>query len=351
MFTNKEISQLSGAFANQLSAGIPVGAVIRRMRQLQPTHYAFWQRIYDDTQKGERLSDALQHEANRGMLPRSLVSAISVGERAGNLDRVFRQIEMTVDAQSQVNQMLKTLYYPVAIAVIGLGVFVFFMILVIPSIMESLGSKRRDVESWVTDLSGWMSSVYGDYRLIIAACAIGAFGLTWHHFRDPENRNNFIGLIADSPIIGEPVRKFQYAVWGMYLSIMYAAGNIPIDEQIRESKKVLPERLREPVTYMEKGITEVGMEEISNADRFAREDVRQKIPFMLMAAFNVASQTGDLEAELNKNCPILIDEAKKSMAGAVSTLKTMATVIAALLIAAPMIAWLLQVSKILEGVQ
>ena len=351
MFTNKEISQFAGSFANQLSAGIPVTSVIRRMRSLQPKRYEFWQRVFDITQKGERLSDAFRHKDNLGMLPKSLVSAIAVGERAGNLDRVFKQIEVTMESQMEVNKVLKKLYYPTAIMGLGLAVFVFFMIQVIPSIMGSLGSKRDEAQSWITDLSDWMVMVYGDYRYVIILSLLGGLLLLARHFNKHESRNNFVGLIADSPIIGEPVRKFQYSIWGMYLSIMYAAGNIPIDEQVKESKQVLPERLREPVTYIEKGIAEVGMDEISNVDRFAKDDIRHKMPFMLMAAFSVASQTGDLEAELNKICPILIEEGKKNMTAAVSTLNGVATGVAGLLIAAPMIAYLLQVTKIVEGVQ
>lgn len=349
MFTNRDIITLSGAFAGQLKAGSAMETIVKRMAVIQPKHAEYWQAIHRLIKNGERLSDSMGHSDFAGCFPGQLISSIRVGENAGRLDRVFEEIEKTLETQEKINGLLKKLIYPAVIMLAGVGVFIFFMVWVIPMINQSLGARAAMLDGFVNSLSAFFVSMWHDHKFVIAGIFAAISYVVFRYFSVQKNRVNFIGTLSRWPIVGDAIRDLQFGLWGHYLALMYSAGSMSITEQLKLSKAVLPERLQVPISDIESGVRVVGMGRITNPDHFeGPRDPRHLIPFYILIAFQIADQTGELGEQLDKVCPILVNQGYKKLSRVIDGLITFAFIFALIAVVAPFLAYMSQMSAILE---
>lgn len=346
---NREISEFASSFANQLEAGIPITEIVKLMQKIQPKYEDYWSKVYTKLSNGSRLSVALKEGSETPVFSNALMSAISVGEDTGSLDKVFKRIDEAITVQQEVNNLLKGLYTPIGLVIAAIGVFFFFMVSVIPSMVESMGSRASKMDSWVTSLSGFMTMVWTDYWHVVLVVFLSTVVLLFNHFSEPENRMKFMGSASKFPIVGESIRDLQYGVWGSYLSIMYSAGGISITEQLKMSKKVLPDLLQAPINLIEDEIISKGMSQSVNLDRLDQDDPRQNLPIYIVNAFVVGDRTGALDVQLDRNCSILIRAGKKKLTANIASLNNIAKGFAGVVILSPMVGYFAQVGQMVQG--
>lgn len=334
MMTLKEIGATAAALGNQVGAGIPIDQALCRMAQMQPSYAEFWGRTVQEVRSGRLLSNSLDE-----VWPKALVSAVRAGEQSGKMDTVFARIEETIELQMSLRGTIMQLAYPVGMGLAGLGVFLGFMVFVLPMLAKSLG--RTGSTSPIFQLSAWLSVfVLDNYIALAVGLGVSLFAMiAW--LKTEDARNMILDLFLSFPIIQDALRDMYFGLWANYMALMVAAG-IPTTSCLSLTAPVLPGALRESVEVFERDLSVNNRSLSDSADlaKLAIDDPRTKWwPFYISNAFVVAEQTGTIDKELLRVAPALIKEGVRTLNRVVAFANVVALAVSALLIVSPLAAY------------
>lgn len=334
MMTLKEIGAAASALGNQVGAGIPIDQALSRMGQMQPNHTEFWLRAAQEVRSGGFLSTSLGE-----VWPSALVSAVRAGEHSGKMDQVFARIEETIELQLSLRGTVMQLAYPVGMGVAGIGVFLGFMVFVLPMLAKSLG--RTESTSPIFQLSAWLSVfVLGNWVALAVGLIVGILALVaW--LKTEEARNKILDVFLTVPIVREALRNMYFGLWANYMALMVASG-ISTTNALKLTAPVMPGGLRESVEVFERDLSVNNRSLFESADisKFSETDPRAKWwPFYIVNAFTVAEQTGLIDKELLRVAPALIKEGVKALNSVVAVANVIALALSGLLIMAPLAAY------------
>lgn len=334
MMKLQEIGAAAAALGNQVSAGIPIDQALSRMVQMQPKYADFWLRAVQEVRSGSLLSNSLAE-----IWPEALVSAVRAGEHSGRMDTVFARIEETIELQLSLRGTIMQLGYPVGMGVAGLGVFLGFMVFVLPLLAKSLG--RTSSASPIFQLSAWLSVfVLENYVALAIGLAVGVFALgAW--FKTEEARNVILDVFLGVPIIQDALRDMYFGLWANYMALMVASG-ITTTQSLKLTAPVLPGGLRASIDAFERDLSANNRSMSASADlsKLGRDDPRSIWwPFYIGNAFIVAEQTGEIDKELLRVSPALIKEGVRTLNRVVAVANVVALAVSGLLIVAPLAAY------------
>lgn len=335
MHTTNEIETAASALANQLAAGINIREAVLRMGKLQPRRADDWTLAAEALSRGGRLSSELSPH-----WPESVVAAVRAGEESGALDEVFRRTAESMRIRQRVRKIFSKLYSPLISFFAGLGVFLFFMVGVIPKLQSSLGGGE---ESAVFALSRVMHATVTGYWPLLAGGAVAAVLALVNWLRQPGAVDSLVRMSESIPPLHEALKNLFFGLWAQQISLLDAAG-LPVRQQLMLSVNTLPEPLREGVTLMASEVEKRGIADSADPDRQSEEDPRKSWPFYVSNAFVVAHETGRLDAEMSRCAPILLDDGMRQLEKVTAGADLVAKVLAASMIAMPLLAYFSQLS-------
>lgn len=333
---NKKIEAAASALGNQLAAGIPLREAAGRMARLQPEYAELWREIEDVLSRGGRLSAQLTD-----IWPEGIVAAILAGEESGTLEEVFRRTAKSLEVSEQVKKIFSKLLSPLTAFGAGFGVFMFFMIGVIPRLQQNLGGSEASI---VFKLSTWMHSVaVNGWPIILGGIGVAVFMLVqW--FKTPGSLDACIAFGNRQPKLGAALRSLYFGMWAYQLAMLDAAG-LPVKQQLLLSAKTLPECYRQGVLNMAAEVEKRGIADSGDPDKQPADDPRQEWPFYIVTAFVTAHETGRVDQEMQRCAPILVDEGLKQITGVLAVADLMAKLAASVMIGLPLMAYFSQMAS------
>jgi type II secretory pathway component PulF len=340
MMKLSDIESASAALGNQIQAGINLHDAVSRMVKLQKKNAEQWNMVADGIGNGQKLSKLLE-----GLWPDSLVSSIRAGEMSGNLPEVLHKIEETLVLQQKIRGTMMQLAYPAVLSSAGLGVFIFFMVKVLPQLAKSLDMK--DDKSFVFLLSEWMSVAFNDYWYVIVSVltAIIWGAVAWLKVAD--NREKLIEMTSNVPLAGEAFRNIYFGLWAHYLVILDSAGGIPIKEKLLLSCTVMPMAFQRGVYMMADEVERRGIPNSVDPDKQEPGDPRISWPFYIPTAFIVANETGRLDVEMQRVAPAMLKDGFRMIDRLFKVANLVALAVSGFLITSPLMAYYAQLGKAL----
>lgn len=336
MHTTEEIEAASSALANQLSAGISIREAVARMGKLQKKYADFWASAADALSRGQRLSAHLEEH-----WPQSLVAAVRAGEESGTIEQVMRRVAQSMVVKQQVRKVFGKLVSPVIAFLAGLGVFIFFMVAVIPKLQASLGGGEA---SLVFRASTVMHHVATNYWPVVVLALVGgtAFAVQW--LKQPQNMDLLIGAAIDKPVIGAALTNLYFGLWAYQMSLLASAG-LPAKQQLLLSVKTLPSCLQDGVLLMAAEVEKRGHADAADPDKQPEGDPRRNWPFYIGTAFITSHETGRIDLEMQRCAPILVEDGVKLLTRFITGADLLAKVLAAGMIAMPLMAYFSQLAN------
>ena len=338
MMSLQQVASAAGAIGNQVNAGIPITQAVQRMGQLQPAYTEFWLRASALLAGGGKLSDVIGE-----VWPKTMIAVIRSGEESGKIGEVFERIEQTVELQMQLRSKMMGLMYPVGMGLAGLGVFLGFMVFVLPMLAKSMGGKKST--SFVFQFSEMLSTfVHANWVFLIVGVVAGLFFLvTW--LRTEAARDMVMETLLGVPIIKEALRNMYFGLWANYMSMMVSAG-IPTVNALKFTAPVLPGPLAESINAFAKdvGVNNHSLSDAADLEKLNPNDARVLWwPFFISSAFIVSEQTGEIDRELNRVAPALIKDGIRSLERFIAILNVVALAVSAFLITSPLAAYYLEI--------
>lgn len=306
------------------------------MARLQPEHADFWRETAEIISRGARLSSQLE-----AVWPEGIVAAVKAGEESGSLEEVFRRITQALEVGAEVRKIFGKLSSPVIAFLAGFGVFLFFMIGVIPQIQKNLGGSESTL---VFKVSTWMhETAMTGWPIILAGLAAAiALGIQW--FRMPGSLDKLIELGNQQPKLGFALRSLFFGMWAYQMAMLDAAG-LTVKQQLLYSVKTLPECYQQGVLNMASEVEKRGVADSADPDKQEEDDPRQEWPFYIVTSFITAHETGRIDAEMRRCAPILISEGMKELTKVLAVADIFAKTCAAAMIGVPLMAYFSQMAS------
>ena len=334
--TSVEIEAASSALANQLAAGIKVREAVARMGKLQPKYTQIWADAAEALSRGGRLSDQLAP-----VWPDSVVAALKAGEESDSIPAVLKRTAQAMQVKAQVKKIYSKLMGPVGAFLAGFGVFMFFMVVVIPKLQSSLGGGESNLTFKVAILLNHL--VMNFWPFLLAGLGGGiVFSVKW--FKQPGNLDKLIAVADSVPQLGEAMRNLFFGLWAYQIALLASAG-LPIKQQLLLSTKTLPECYQEGVILMASEVEKRGIANSADPDKQAEDDPRRDWPFYIVTALVTAHETGRVDEEMQRCAPILIDEGVRKLTQFISVADIIAKTAAATMIGIPLMAYFTQMSS------
>ena len=337
-----EISRSASALANQIKAGIPVDQAIGRLAILQPRHAEFWQAARHAVQAGGRTSDIL-----KGHWPEAFVSALRAGERAGRLADVLGEINRSIKIEIAVVGMMRKLLYPLGLVVAGMTIFFGFMAFVLPAIGKSIPEKDRGAMFKFADALEYLTIHY--WWAMLGALVGGGY-LLYSWLSTTQGQQALLDFVVSMPFLSNATRDLYFGLWANQMALMAGAG-IRTTIALENTAASLPSlfasgilKARDDIAIHHRKMTEA-----FDPEKQPPDDPRHLLPFYIINAFIIAEQTGDIEQELLRAAPAMIEDGMAYMETAISYANLGATMLAATFIVSPLGLYYMQVFSVISA--
>lgn len=333
MMSLKEIQSAAAALGNQLEAGVPMLQACERMARFQPRHADFWDECTTGVASGRPLSAFLEAQ-----WPEAFLSALKAGEESGTITAVLERVEKIIELQLEMRKLMSGLLYPVGFGLLGLAVFIFFMVQVIPSLSTSLGVGQR---GFIFVLSAWMSAVVEQHWMALLAGLVGSIVAAGYWLSVPDNRQKIVNLVLNIPVIGDALKYILFGVWANYMALIATTG-IPVTDGLLMTSKTLPTALRDGLERLSVEAVSRGLGDASDPEKQAPGDSRRAWPFYVSNAFLIAEETGDLAVALERAAKGMLKDGQARLKIALAVANVGALFMAAIFIVGPVAAYYMQ---------
>jgi general secretion pathway protein F len=152
------------------------------------------------------------------------INMVRAGEASGSLETVLIRIADFMDQQEELRGKVTTaMFYPLAMALVGVGVVTLLMVKVVPGIAEMFAGQGAELPFTTRSLI-WVSSVIAGYWWLLILGFIGAVYAFRKWRATPEGRMVTDRFVLSLPVVGQLARKIAIARFARTLSTMLASG-------------------------------------------------------------------------------------------------------------------------------
>ncbi|EDM81069.1 general secretion pathway protein F [Plesiocystis pacifica SIR-1] len=220
----KDVSGVTRLMSTLLCAGVTLPeALVALTDQVEsPRFKNVLSDIGSKVNEGSSLADAMASHPK--VFTKLYINMVRAGEASGSLETVLIRIADFMDQQEELRSKVTTaMFYPVAMALVGVGVVTLLMVKVVPSISEIFAGQGAELPFTTRTLIGFSDFLVGYWWLVFGA----TFGIIYAFkaYRDsPKGRRTTDAIILRTPIIGTLARKIAIARFARTLSTMLASG-------------------------------------------------------------------------------------------------------------------------------
>jgi type II secretory pathway component PulF len=240
---------------------------------------------------GESLAQAMAAQPH--VFDTMCINLAQVGEDAGNLDQSLEQLATFREKQERFKgRLISALLYPAVVSLTGIGVTIFLMTMVVPSLLSTLLEAGRPLPR-VTQLVKGISDLFLHEWWLLLLGLVCLIMLWTFILSTPKGRYLFHRFLLSLPIVGELVRKQAIVHVATIISTLTSSGIVFVQamEVVESSTKNLV--IRNALRRCHKAIG-AGHD---IADAIALTEV---FPPLVVQVFAVGQQAGKLESMLDR---------------------------------------------------
>ncbi len=288
----KAVEAFTRELANLLAGGLSLSRSLSLLRReaSNPAARHVWQAIHDDVVGGESLADALAKWPQA--FSSVYVAMVRAGEAGGFLHVVLQQIsDFRQREQELVGKMKAALIYPIALAVVAVGVLIFLLTFFIPRFSEifmQFGENLPILTQIVVTASTWLI----DYGLLLAAAVIVAAVALRRAASTDQGRRRLEEIMLKTPAVGIVIARFALVRFSRMLGTLVGAG-VPLVASLRVAREAIGNQtLADTVTH--------AIEEVQRGIPLSKALSANSLLFppSVIEMISVAEETGRLDAEL-----------------------------------------------------
>ncbi|MEM1368252.1 MAG: type II secretion system F family protein [Cyanobacteria bacterium P01_H01_bin.15] len=305
--TVKERAVFSRQLATLVDAGVAIvrGLGVLADQSASPKMRKALRSINLDIQKGENLSESMAKHPQ--CFDKLYVAMVEAGEVGGVLDEVLDRLSKLLEDIARLrNQIRSAMTYPVAVALIAIGVFIgmtLFLVPIFADIFAGLGVQLP----WLTQFMVYLSELMRSPWILIPISIIAGTTFALQQFyRTKPGKLAIDGLMLKLPILGELNEKSATARFCRIFGVLTRSG-VPILNTLdivgdTIGNQVLTEAFNNTKAEIQRG----GMLSLA----LQQENV---FPTLAIQMISIGEETGELDAMMMKVADFYEDEVEQAV--------------------------------------
>ncbi len=289
---NEDVALFSHQLASLLKGGLPLLASLNAIAEQMSSHHL--RRVVlglaESVKEGKSFAESLAL-FNRVFSP-IYVNMVKSGEETGSLaDILFRISSLIRESISLRNKVRNALIYPMVIGFVGLGVLIFLMVVVVPTLSGLFEQMNRTLPPITMALINTSNFLKKYWILILIAIVILIVAFIWMlHIK--KMREKIDALKLKLPIIGEIMSKSLVANFARTISTL-RRGGVTITNSLELAKDAVRNEVISNAIHQAK-------EDISRGDSMSKTLRRSGVfPPLFLHMIEVGEKSGNLEQMLD----------------------------------------------------
>ena len=236
-FKTKDLAFATRQLAAMLTSGLTLVKALDILCKEQESEAArnVWRDVYENVQKGESFSDAL--EVHGSVFPTLMTSMVGAGEASGQMDIIMQRLSDYYANQNKIANTIKgALIYPIILAIITVAVVIGVFVFIMP-VFTNLYDDPNDMPVLTKAMVAIGNFLVAHYVIILCILAVLIFTLIYV-FKLPDVRMKFDRFKIKGPAFGKLVVKIYTARFAQTMASLYSAG-LPMVECLKRSADTL----------------------------------------------------------------------------------------------------------------
>jgi len=289
---NEDVALFSHQLASLLKGGLPLLASLNAIAEQMTSHHL--RRVVlglaESVKEGKSFAESLAL-FNRVFSP-IYVNMVKSGEETGGLaDILFRISSLIKESISLRNKIRNALIYPMVIGFVGLGVLVFLMVVVVPTLSGLFEQMNRTLPALTLALIN-ISNFLKNYWIVVLGIVVILIVAFMLLRRIKKVREKIDALKLKLPMIGEIMNKSLVANFARTISTL-RKGGVTIINSLELAKDAVRNELISKAIYQAK-------EDISRGDSMSKSLRRSGVfPPLFLHMVEVGEKSGNLEQMLD----------------------------------------------------
>ncbi len=338
-----EITVFTRHLAALLGAGVSLLPALRVLHeQTRGPFRPVLEAIIRDIQRGEPLSGAVARQ--RRAFPSFYERMVRVGERAGNLDAVLRQVALYMEKEQAVqSRVRRALAYPSFVFLMGILVIVLLLTFALPALSALYSEFSADLP-WPTRLLIAITTFIPNNALgIVLALALLA-ALAWLVVLSDEGQLAIDHAWLRLPLIGPVNVRSIVTRYCRTLSLLLRAG-LPLVEIMELVESTVGNRIAR------RALAAVRREVIRGQSLSVALAAQPFFPPMLAQVVRVGEETGRLETGLEALADLFEEETDRAISAMTAAIEPALTIAVGLLVAFIALSTILPIYSILKHIR
>ncbi len=277
---------------------------------------AVWRDVYEDVQKGESFSGAL--EAKRGCFPDFFISMVDAGEISGSLDVTMKRLQEYYANSNKLNNKVKgAMIYPCVLLVLVIVLVLAMSVFILPIFRSMMPEDNLNVlQKALFGFSDFVIKKW--YALLIGVVVLV---LAWTYAMKVESvKLKFDYMKIKMPLVGPLMVKIAEGRFSRTLSSLYSSG-IPMVDCLERSSRILNN------TYIDKMFLQV-VDEVKQGSPVSTALSKTEIfEGMFCSIIYVGEESGALDEILEKTADFYEEEADAAVTRLVGLMEPLMIII------------------------
>lgn len=287
----QELGTFTQQLANLLKSGMPLTVALNSMTHLEtkgiPSEVS--RQLRQDVMEGKSLSDSMARQPR--VFSELFVNMVRAGEQSGALVDVLRRLGAHFERFAEVqSKFVSALIYPAIVALVGIGVIIFFMAVMLPkflTIFEGMDSRLPASTQMVISVSNFFSQ----YWWFLILLGIASWVILARYRATVAGRRTLDRWKLHAPVLGKVVRLNLFGQFCRTLSTLLSNG-VPVLTALKISESIIPN------VVLKEAIAKT-REEVTDGKTIAQPLARSKVfPQLMIDLIRIGEDTGDVPGAL-----------------------------------------------------
>ncbi|MGN0607551.1 MAG: type II secretion system F family protein [Oscillospiraceae bacterium] len=342
-FGTKELAFNCRQMSAMMSAGLTLVKTLDILCKEQTSDAAkdIWREIYEDVQKGESFSQALEQQT--GCFPDFLISMIAAGESSGALDVIMQRMSDHYAKENRMNNKIKgAMIYPIVLLVLCIAVVIGMFTFIMP-MFRDMFTNPDDIPALTQFMFGVSDFIKARWYVLVAIVAILIFGFIYG-MKIPSFKYKVDRFVIKGPGFGPLVMQIYTGRFARTLSSLYSSG-IPMVECLQRSSAILGN------TYIDDKFEQV-ISEVKQGEPLSAAIQRTELfDSMFCSIIYVGEESGALDDILNKTSDYYEEESDSAIQRLIGIMEPVMIIILGVMVGCVVAAVLPALYASFEGIE
>ena len=323
-FGTKDLAFATRQLAAMLTSGLTLVKALDILCKEQESEAArnVWRDVYENVQKGESFSDAL--EVHGSVFPTLMTSMVGAGEASGQMDTIMQRLSDYYANQNKISNTIKSaMIYPIILGIITIVVVIGVFVVIMPTFTE-LYDDPNDMPGLTKGMVAIGEFLVKHWFIIIMLLLVAIFAVTYA-LKLPDVRLKWDRFIIKGPGFGKLVVKIYTARFAQTMASLYSSG-LPMVECLKRSSDTLNN------SYISMKFRDI-VDEVKSGETLSSSIQRADIfDSMFCSIIYVGEESGALDEILAKTAEYYDEEADSAVKRLCSMLEPVMLIIMAVII-------------------